>query len=336
MKFLASELDNNKDIFYLLLDVKEADARSKCIEVYNTFKILREKYSEFITKYFVYNEEKITSNAKNSSGIKSNEEFIFEKLSNVELEQLLESILSKRAIKSVYQPVIDLQLQKVYAYEVFTRIESKKRVNILDFFNYAKESNKYEKLQQTLLISGIENFETISSKEANNLFVNADYLSYEKYVNKPRLYDMMGRNKIVIEFQNYEKTEIDKLQETINKIHENRGMVSLDKFGATNFDIEELNLLNIDFLTTDISLIRNLSEDLEKQKRLAELATYCLSKDVNLLVVGVEDKVTLEYVKKAGVRYVQGYYFARPDFKIMNINSSVKEQLEEFSQETIS
>ena len=337
MKFLASELDNNKDIFYLLLDVKESDARAKCIEVYNTFKVLREKYLEFITKYFVYNEENtksINQDSSNENGM--NEEFNFEKMSNVELVQLLEAILSKKAIKSVYQPVIDLQEEVVYAYEVFTRIESKKRVNILDFFNYAKETNKYEKLQQVLLINGIENFETISSKEANRLFVNADYNSYEKYVNKPRLYDMMGRNKILIEFQNYEKIDVNRLQDTIKKIHSNNGLVSLDKFGLNQISVEELNLLNVDFITTDVSLVKNLAQDLEKQKRLADLSTYCLSKDINLLVVGVEDKLTLEYVKKAGVRYVQGYYFARPDFKVMNINTSVKEKLEEFSQETIS
>lgn len=337
MKFLASELDNNKDIFYLLLDVKESDARAKCIEVYNTFKVLREKYLEFITKYFVYNEENtksINQDSSNENGM--NEEFNFEKMSNVELVQLLEAILSKKAIKSVYQPVIDLKEEVVYAYEVFTRIESKKRVNILDFFNYAKETNKYEKLQQVLLINGIENFETISSKEANRLFVNADYNSYEKYVNKPRLYDMMGRNKILIEFQNYEKIDVNRLQDTIKKIHSNNGLVSLDKFGLNQISVEELNLLNVDFITTDVSLVKNLAQDLEKQKRLADLSTYCLSKDINLLVVGVEDKLTLEYVKKAGVRYVQGYYFARPDFKVMNINASVKEKLEEFSQETIS
>ena len=128
----------------------------------------------------------------------------------------------------------------------------------------------------------------------------------------------------------------DSLQDTIVKIHENNGMVSLDKFGMNQFDFEKLNLLNIDFITTDVALVKNLADDLEKQKRLADIATYCMSKDIKLLVVGIEDKTTLEYVKKAGVRYVQGYYFARPDYKIMNINNSVKEKLEEFSQETIS
>ena len=97
-----------------------------------------------------------------------------------------------------------------------------------------------------------------------------------------------------------------------------------------------MNLLDVDFITTDVSFIKNLVNDMEKQKKLAELATYCLSRDIHLLVVGVEDQITLEYVKKAGVKFVQGFYFAKPDYKIMNINSSVKEKLEEISQETIS
>ena len=168
------------------------------------------------------------------------------------------------------------------------------------------------------------------------LFVNADYSSYEKYVNKPRLYDMMGRNKIVVEFQNYDRVNVEKLQETINKIHQNGGLVSLDKFGINDNFINELNFINVDYITTDISVVKNIADDLERQKKLSDLVTLCLSKNINLLVVGVEDKITLEYVNKLGVRFVQGYYFAKPDFKIMNINTSVKEKLEEFNQETIS
>ena len=75
MKFLAAELDNNKDIFYLLLDVKEADARSKSIDVYNTFKVLRAKYLEFITKYFVYNEVSCISSHGFNTRVEAEQEY---------------------------------------------------------------------------------------------------------------------------------------------------------------------------------------------------------------------------------------------------------------------
>ena len=35
MKFLASELKNSKELFYLLIDVKDSDARAKNVDVYN-------------------------------------------------------------------------------------------------------------------------------------------------------------------------------------------------------------------------------------------------------------------------------------------------------------
>ena len=79
-------------------DVKEADARSKCIEVYNTFKIVREKYLEFITKYFVYNEENNQSSIQNSSGeMVSAQEYEFDKISNIELNKINFSLNQKNS-----------------------------------------------------------------------------------------------------------------------------------------------------------------------------------------------------------------------------------------------
>jgi len=199
MKFLASELENSKDLFLLLIDVKTADARAKNIEVFNNFKIVKNKYLEFINGYFSHTQ---TSQPEE---VDSQEEQEKADVSTGELQVLLDSVLSRRAVKSLYQPIIDLKNQQVFGYEVFARIESTKRVNILDFFEYAADTGKYEKLQQVLLINGIEDFEDLAEKEAKRLFVNSDFLSYEKYINKPRLYDMMSRNKIIVEFQNYEK-----------------------------------------------------------------------------------------------------------------------------------
>lgn len=335
MKFLASELNNSKQLFDLLLEVKDADARSKSIEVYNKFKILKNKYIEFIEKYFVYgtsDSPDIKSDSSESVVAKTQTE----KMTPVELDELLEKVLSKKALRSLYQPMVDLKEKTVHGYEEFTRIESTKRIDIIDFFNHVIERNKFEKVQQILLVNGIENFETITTKEANRLFVNADFNSYEKYANKPRIYDMMDRTKIVIEFQNYDKVDILKLQNTINLIHKNGGLVALDKYGVTKLRLDEINMLNIDYIVTDVSLVKNISNDLERQRFIADLVTYSISRNIDVIVVGIEDKETLDIVKKLGVRYVQGYYFAKPDYKITLINESVKNKLDSNEDDIIS
>ncbi len=332
MKFLAAELSNSKQLFDLLLEVKDADARAKSLEVYNKFKIVKNKYIEFIDKYFTYNNDKDTDIKEKEN----NEQNIIEEMTPVELDDLLNKVIMKKALKSLYQPIVDIKDKKVYGYEEFTRIESVKRINILDFFNHALDVGKFEKVQQVLLINGIETFETITSKESNTLFINADFNSYEKYANKPRIYEMMSKTKIVVEFQNYDKVDIMKLQNTIELIHKNGGMVALDKYGITKLRLDEINMLNIDYIVTDISLIKNITNDLERQRFISDLITYSISRNIEVIVIGIEDKETLDVVRKLGAKYVQGHYFAKPDYKISMINESVKNKLDDSENDVIS
>lgn len=336
MKFLASELNNSKELFYLLLDVKDSDARAKNVDVYNKFKLVKNRYIEFINKYMNYDNE-VTDDINEDSPIdsESNTNSI-ESISKPELDILIEDVLNRRRIKSVYQPIIDITKKSVYGYEVFTRIENTKAIKIVDFINYTNQIGKYEKIQQVMMINSIEAFENLHEKEANILFVNCDLSSYEKYVNKPRLYDMMARNNIVLEFQNYEKRDLNELQKIITLIHKNNGKVALDNFGVGTLTIDEINMIDVDFIVPDLSLIKEIKQDVEKQKYLSELITYSISKDCEVIALGIEDKETLDLVLKLGVKYVQGYYFSKPLDIIKDFNIKLKALMSSKENDSIS
>ena len=131
LKFLASELNNSKDLFYLLIDVKEADAKAKSLDVYNNFKIVKEKYINFATRYFAYAQEKETDIEQSGESSKKEQvqEIELPPPTMEELEVLLDNVLSKKNIKSLYQPVVDLKNSNVYGYEVFTRIQSNRKID---------------------------------------------------------------------------------------------------------------------------------------------------------------------------------------------------------------
>ena len=71
LTFLANELGNDRELFYLLINVKDADAKAKSTEVYNDFKIIKEKFYDFANTYFAkenrQNLEVKSVNAKNVS-----------------------------------------------------------------------------------------------------------------------------------------------------------------------------------------------------------------------------------------------------------------------------
>ncbi|MDO4282888.1 MAG: EAL domain-containing protein [Clostridia bacterium] len=331
MKFLANELGNSKELFYLLIDVKDSDAKAKSMEVYNKYKLTKNKYLEFVNSYFSSN-----NMTTNDETIKNKEDDSqFDEMTQLELENLVNDIISKKKIKAVFQPVIDLQSCSVYGYETFTRIQSTKRIEIIELLNYAIETGKNERVQQSLFINGVEEFEKIVNKEANVLFVNTDLVSYEKYINKPRLYDMMSRNKIVVEFHNYEKQDLTRLQLVIQSIHEHNGLVALDQFGTGTLNIDDINFLDLDYIIPDMSLIRGIANDIEKQKYMNELVTFGIVKGTSILVVGVESKEELDVLRKFGVKLVQGYYFEKPSDTINMINTNIKELLNQAVDDTI-
>lgn len=334
MKFLASELDGSKELFYLLMDVKDSDARAKSLEVYNKYKITKNKYLEFINSYFESTD--LPDEMKIIGAVDDDKESEFDNMTPLELDNLLDDIINRKKIKAVFQPVIDLQTSKVFGYEVFTRIQSNKKLEIMELLNYATIVGKNERIQQVLFINGVEEFEKIISKESDVLFVNTDLVSYEKYINKPRLYDMMARNKIVVEFHNYEKQDLARLQAVIQTIHEHGGFVALDKFGKGTLTIDDINFLDMDYIIPDMSILRGINEDVQKQKYMNELVTFGVVKGIQILVVGVETKDELDMLKKFGVRLIQGFYFVKPSSAIDMINEKLYDMLNPAIDDSIS
>ena len=246
-----------------------------------------------------------------------------DKLTPKDIKELIEEIITKKAVKVRYQPIVDLKTQSVYAYEALSQISSAKKVRLQTLLDAAKDYNDYDKLQQVLFTNAIEQFENIVNRDSNIIMVNIDYDSYVNYINKPRIYDMMARNKVVIEFKNYDNKDLTSIQETIQSIHVKGGKVAFDNFKLDTLTIEDICYLDIDYIIPDVSFIKDINKDFEKQKFINSLITYTISKDINLIAVGVENKRILDTLKLVGVRLCQGFYFGRPLPEINMMNDDI-------------
>ena len=348
LKFLASELKNNKELFFMLLDVKEADARAKCIDVYNKFKITKKKYVEFLNSYFSYNvginngQSAVKTTEEPIAQVTDSGEYVDVKLDSegdgnirsLKLKNMVDNAISKKGILVKYQPVIDLQTKLVCGYETFTGIEES-NITIVEMLNYAKNLEQYDKLQQILFINAISSFNSMHAKESKLVFANVDLTSYNKYVNKPRIYDLMRNGQVTVSFHNYERQDITSIKDTINLIHQNRGYVALDDFGMGTLGVRDINSLDVDYLVPDMTFIRGIDKDEEKQKFISELVTFCIGKQTNIIAVGVETREELNTLQNLGVRYVQGNYIAAPDTMINMINSNLEGILTDTSNDML-
>ena len=250
---------------------------------------------------------------------------VFEELSESDFQDIYNQFLEKKLIYRVYQPIVDITDTSYYGFEIFSRIDYKKNIKILDFIQKSKDHSKYDKVQQLLFVGGIENFSSVKTDDKSKVFVSIDIKSYLKYPNKPRVYDLFDKNDVVVELNNYEDMPISELQDCIKDIRANRGKVLLNYFGTNKFNINDLNSLTVDYIKYDIILLNDFEESEENKKYLSELETYCLSKNIELIVMGVENLEQLKIVKDMGIKYVQGYVFGKPDKELDKSSNRIKE-----------
>lgn len=339
LTFLARGVNDDRELFYLLINLKDADAKAKSIEVYNEFKNIKQKYYEFANAYFdqsnrkkiQVNETKAKEKEEDDDDSKGQEV----KLTSKEIKDLIDEIITKKTVRVRYQPIVDLKQQCVHGYEALSQISTNKKIKIEKLLEVAKDYNDYDKLQQILFTNAVEQFENVVNRESNVIMVNIDYDSYVNYVNKPRIYDMMARNKVVVEFKNYENKDLTDIQETITGIHLKGGKVAFDNFTLDKMSIEDICYLDIDYLIPDMSYIKDIHKNFEKQKYINSLITYTISKDINLIAVGVEDQKILDTLQLVGVKLVQGYFFGKPSPDINMINDSIMQLLNSEDNQSI-
>lgn len=336
MKFLASELGNNKRNFNLLLEVKEADAKAKSDEVYEVYLQVKQKYMEFIGSYFSF-DNSIATNTVIGESVEGNLENVrgsfnaATDVTNSEYEEILIDTINRKNINVYYQPMVDIKDKKVAAYETYSKIEHPKNIAILDLLNYSKTVGKFDKIQQVLMINNITEFENVGSKESKTVFVNIDFESYNKYINKPRIYDMMSKNRIVIEFKNY--SNASDLEISIKTIKQHGGYVSLDNYGIGNISLDKLVMLKPNFVKFDVEFLSNISVDSQKQRYLINVVNTCMANDIDVIAVGVEDRETLITLKNIGLRYIQGYFFGYPDKAIKSSNKEIENTINSINNE---
>ncbi len=89
--------------------------------------------------------------------------------------------------------------------------------------------------------------------------------------------------------------------------------VALDDFGAGYTSFRSLRQLGVDMVKIDGSFIQNLGTDAEDEMFVRTLID--LARNFGVVTVGewVGDERTMQLLEKAGVSYMQGYFFGKPE-----------------------
>ena len=93
--------------------------------------------------------------------------------------------------------------------------------------------------------------------------------------------------------------------------------MALDDFGTGYSNSDILVFGSYNFIKIDQFLIRNIHLSRAARTLVESMVGYAHENGIKVIAEGVEVVEELEILKQINVDYVQGFYIARPDFKML-------------------
>ena len=228
-----------------------------------------------------------------------------------------EEMLRQEAVDYYFQPIFSARSGRVVAYEALMRPRMPTLRSPLAVLKLARELGRLYDVERLTVFKASETFQDLRRKglirEDALLFVNsianvslndADVREYN------RLYgDLLP--DFVVEITEEEELNLKELERK-RYVPGASGTVALDDYGSGYSNGNSLLTIEPRYVKVDISIIRNIDTNTDKQQFLTGLVTYAKPRSIQVLAEGVETMAELQKVLELGVDLLQGYGCARP------------------------
>ena len=228
-----------------------------------------------------------------------------------------EEMLRQEAVEYYFQPIFSARSGRVVAYEALMRAQMPTLRSPLAVLKLARELGRLYDVEHLTIFKASEAFRDLRRKglirEDALLFVNSiasvslndgDVQEYK------RLYSDLLPD-FVVEITEEEELDLKELERK-RYVPGASGTVALDDYGSGYSNGNSLLTIEPRYVKVDISIIRNIDTNADKQQFLAGLVTYAKPRSIQVLAEGVETMAELQKVLELGVDLLQGYGCARP------------------------
>lgn len=221
-----------------------------------------------------------------------------------------------------FQPIVDIESGTVFAYEALVR--GPQGESAWSILNQVTEQNRYA-FDQSCRVKAITLATQLGLAETGaalsiNFMPEALYspvACIQLTMQTARKHGFPGK-RLIFEFTETEKIrDLEQVRKIIEVYGELGIRVALDDFGAGYAGLRILADLPAHILKIDMELIRNIDQ---RPRALALVrAIVKFSADFNTLLIaeGIETPGEFQTLKACGIRYMQGYLFAKPAFEAL-------------------
>ncbi|PPJ45998.1 sensor domain-containing diguanylate cyclase [Rhizobium sp. KAs_5_22] len=243
------------------------------------------------------------------------------------IERDIEAALEEDWFEAYFQPIVDLESDRVVGYEALLRLEhpTKGTLPPSDIIKVAEETGAITRIGNRILEKALANLVTISKATQDDeayIAINFSPLQFDQGL-PIRLAALSSRygiapHRLVIEITEatllHDNPQIRTILDEFNRFG---CRIALDDFGTGYSSLSYLNRFPVDIVKIDQSFIRSLSveePELQHKSRMLVEGITAISHKMECSVVaeGIETAEQRDILRQFGVDRGQGYLFARP------------------------
>lgn len=238
----------------------------------------------------------------------------------------LTKLIENKAIRYVFQPIVDARNGGIFAYEALMRPDMPDFKSVVDILEVARSEGKLNQIEELTWFESLKTFENQISEgniaEDVLLFINSipnQKMTWEK---EEEFNECFGKytHRIVMELTEEEQMQQEVWEEKKKRLAESKIRIALDDYG-TGYNSENI-LLNVspDYIKVDIAIVKGIDANPDKQDIVEYIVNYAHQRGKYVIAEGIETEEEVVCLIRLGADYLQGFYIARPDFPAPDVN----------------
>ena len=224
------------------------------------------------------------------------------------------------SLAMAFQPIVDTFSGKPFAFEALVRGQNGE--SAVEVLAQVTPENRYA-FDQQCRVSAIEGAVEAGILETDarlliNFLPNAVYspLACIRLTLKTARAMHFPTERLIFEFtENEEITDTEHVQRIVDCYRDMGFATALDDFGAGHAGLGLLARIQTDYLKLDMELIRGIDASLPRRSIVESMLRIGEQLNNGIIAEGVETQAEYQTLKSIGVRHIQGYLLARPEFR---------------------
>ena len=237
--------------------------------------------------------------------------------------QAVRRVLSERKLTVAFQPIWNLGTGTVLAFEALTRPDASYGFNgPQELFDVAEHMGHAHELDAICVQTILAHVAELPPEALLFMNLTPQSLVHDLLTGATLLEAVVSTglepSRVVLEIT---ERSIVKLAEVVQKTKALQQLgfrVALDDAGAGNAGLEMLSQVSVDFVKIDRAVGANALTDQAARSVFTGITTIARESHMAVVAEGIENTEMLDFVRRAGVQYAQGYLLGRPSERIPN------------------